>query len=223
MNIRQAFLTTAAASCVIVGASAAGATDLITNGNFESPTNSGVNIFDVGSTGLTGWTVVGPGGANIAQQANGVGGITAPGSTQYLDLTGTNDGSGLYGGVSQLINTTAGQNYVLTFDVGNYSNQTSQVGVTAQAGSTSNTFSVNAPLSGYNWVSESLPFTATSSSTEITLTGTAGYYYTGLADVSISGVPEPATWAMMLFGLGSLGAVLRAHRRANSDLASHKA
>jgi hypothetical protein len=45
-----------------------------------------------------------------------------------------------------------------------------------------------------------------------------------LDDVQFSGgtagVPEPAIWAMMLVGFGGLGAVLRAHRRADRDLAA---
>jgi hypothetical protein len=38
-------------------------------------------------------------------------------------------------------------------------------------------------------------------------------------DIFGAAVPEPATWAMLLFGLGAVGAGLRLHRRANLSLA----
>jgi hypothetical protein len=46
--------------------------------------------------------------------------------------------------------------------------------------------------------------------------------FTGITDVQLgtvgAGVPEPATWAMMLLGFLGLGATLRAHRRADREL-----
>ena len=44
--------------------------------------------------------------------------------------------------------------------------------------------------------------------------GVDGVLATGLVGtVPLSGAPEPATWAMMLLGLGGMGAVLRSRRR----------
>jgi hypothetical protein len=49
--------------------------------------------------------------------------------------------------------------------------------------------------------------------------GTADTYQynnnTGSFNVSVTGVPEPGTWAMMVVGLGMIGAGLRASRRKN--------
>jgi hypothetical protein len=40
-------------------------------------------------------------------------------------------------------------------------------------------------------------------------------YDTGLVTVPVSPIPEPATWAMMIIGFGSAGALIRSNRRRN--------
>jgi hypothetical protein len=49
------------------------------------------------------------------------------------------------------------------------------------------------------------------------LVGAQGWAYIGLDDVSVTpaGIPEPATWAMMLSGVGMIGAGVRMVRRKN--------
>jgi hypothetical protein len=46
-----------------------------------------------------------------------------------------------------------------------------------------------------------------------------GYYFIGGVDGGVllagGGVPEPATWGMMLIGLGGLGALARTRRRSS--------
>ena len=67
-------------------------------------------------------------------------------------------------------------------------------------------------------MTKELDFVATSSSATIQFDTTGlnlGGYDVGLDNVSLSEarpVPEPATWAMMLLGLGGLGMVLRSRR-----------
>jgi hypothetical protein len=51
------------------------------------------------------------------------------------------------------------------------------------------------------------------SPTTVTFTNAAGDTETGTLTV-LSGVPEPATWALMLIGFGALGAVVRGRRRS---------
>jgi hypothetical protein len=53
------------------------------------------------------------------------------------------------------------------------------------------------------------------SSTPFATTGTV---ILDLSTGATSAVPEPASWVMMLFGLGGLGMALRAHRRRDKDL-----
>jgi hypothetical protein len=50
------------------------------------------------------------------------------------------------------------------------------------------------------------------SPTSVTFTNAAGDTETGTLTV-LTGVPEPASWALMLVGVGALGAVLRGRRR----------
>ena len=63
-----------------------------------------------------------------------------------------------------------------------------------------------------------------------TVTGNAGETFSGITltsgqnsfevdNLAVAGVPEPATWAMMILGLGGMGMALRSRRRTASALA----
>jgi hypothetical protein len=188
--------------------------NLLTNGSFESPVENGIAIFGTGSAGITGWTVIGPAGSNIALQSNSAtAAVQAEDGSQYLDLTGTLDGDSIYGGVQQTIATVADSTYELTFFGGNYSlNSASfdkgQAGLEAIVGSAQQTFTVPAVTSGYAWDEFTMSFTATGASTTISILGTAGDHFTGLDNVNVvqtsSTAPEPATWVLFAVPLGAL-------------------
>jgi Protein of unknown function (DUF642) len=111
-----------AVSSLIFAASAASAND-IANGSFETPLVpvGGFTNFLSGSTGITGWTVVGP-EASIVSGSYASLGFTFPAEdgTQWLDLTG--DGTNAVEGVKQTFATTPGTTYDLSYFVGNQVN-----------------------------------------------------------------------------------------------------
>jgi hypothetical protein len=109
------------------------------NGDFETPTVPGgtFQLFATGSTSITGWTVVGPGGGNVAivsgtftQSDNGIlFHFPAQSGTQFLDLTGTSNTLGE--GVSQNVTTIPGDLYQVSFFVGNVSDPGGIFGTTS--------------------------------------------------------------------------------------------
>jgi hypothetical protein len=222
----------AAAALLATGAAAA---PLVTNGDFANV--GGVYVPNVGygsddwltagATAIPGWTNVGgPGGTGNEmwiQPINTYGLTASPVSISgyFVDLTGQGNNQP-YGGLEQTIATTAGQNYLMTFYLGGdtgydggYSGTNPPL-MTASAAGVSQDFTFT-PTGPNQWVKETLSFTASSASSTIEFLGDASSpnYYIGLDSVSVAAVPEPATWAMMLLGVGMVGAGLRMARRKN--------
>ena len=106
----------AAVASLFVAASSAHSA--LINGSFETPivpSDPGYTIFPVGSAALTGWTVFGPPGTNVAIVSgsfaqNGVS-FTAQNGIQWLDLTGLSNSTE---GVSQAVATALGHKYQLS-------------------------------------------------------------------------------------------------------------
>lgn len=190
--------------------------DLITNGSFEENASNFVNnglggmSLSPGDPTLTGWTITG---------SNSLAWLVTPNSYQvaaskgsyFLDLTGLSDQMP-YPGVSQTITTVAGDTYLLQFDLGSSTiynflgGDQGTSSLTASAGSASETFISPFAMSPSQWQTESLLFTATSTSTAISLVGAGNSgQYIGLDNVSVnlaSAAPEPAS--LTLLGLGAI-------------------
>ena len=188
------------------------ADELITNGSFEQTNFAGTfTTLSAGSFGLFGWSVAN-GGVDLINtywQA-------AQGSQYSVDLS-----AGSAGSISQTINTVSGQDYRLTFYVaGNPDGdlvkemQVSVGGVPAivfDAGGKSR--------SNMGWRMETINFKGEGRATTISFSGmNDSAYGMALDHVSVTTVPEPESFAMLLAGLGLVGVVAR--RRKNNGLSA---
>ena len=209
------------AICVVTGVARG---NLITNPSFETPVVpvGSFQLFNTGSAGMTGWTVTGPAGTDVAivNTTFAQGGITfeAFDGNQWLDLTGFNSNS--TEGIAQSVATTVGTNYVLTFYIGNTTG--SGFGPTStdvlkingsQVGAFANT---NAALTSLNWRQFTYSFTAATTTTSIefvNLDGSAdnsnGLDLVDLEVGTASNVPEPASVGLV----GSVLAILATFRK----------
>jgi hypothetical protein len=150
----------------------------------------------VGATDMTGWTVqnaslawIGP--LNPFSLAASDGGY-------FLDLSGYHDNAP-YAGVQQIISTTIGAQYHLSFDIGTdplYDSASVSVMVTGGVGPT--TFTSN-PVTPNQWQTFGLDFIASSVSTTSELDGQAStdQKYIGLDNVSVVAIPEPGTLTLI--------------------------
>lgn len=179
------------------------------NGSFEDASISpgGYATLTTGSTVIDGWTVGGSidyiGSYWVAADGN-----------RSIDLSGSAPGS-----ISQTFDTDIGQTYLVQFMMsGNPAGAptTKTLDVTVNAtGAESYTFNIGAnSLSDMQWVQQSYTFTATQSTTTLAFTSinSGDYFGPALDKVSVTAVPEPASWAMMIGGFAFAGAFMR--RRA---------
>jgi hypothetical protein len=207
--------------------------NLVTNGDFDNigsvwVNNTGLGSDDIQAGGAAppGWTVVNNNEFWFSS-SNSYSGLTSSpgnGSMYAIDLTGQAN-TLPFGGLEQTIATVVGVKYQLTFALGASTvwNSAANAGsaLTASATGTSllasQLFSLT-PTSDNSWATETLLFTADSTSTVIEFLGdstNSNAKYIGLDDVSVNAaVPEPSTWAMMIIGFLGLGLVAHRHRRS---------
>jgi choice-of-anchor C domain-containing protein len=215
MAILRACVVSAA---ILFGLSATQAqASLILNGSFESGVAPGsfVTLSAGDSTSLNNWTVA---SGNIDYIGTY---WTASNGSRSLDLNGLVPGS-----ISQSFSgLIAGQTYIVSFDLaGNPAGGPQPKMITASTNETSfdaSFDSTHTSLSSMGWTAESFTFVAAAATDTLTFTSdTTGFsgnstyptaFGPALDNVSVSPVPEPATWAMMI--LGFLGIGFAAYRR----------
>jgi hypothetical protein len=215
MNIRLAHAVVATATCLAFGPVAAAA-NLLANGSFETPvvTANTYVLYGLGSTAITGWTVVGAGDIKLSNDPVCSDGL------QCLDLTGLYGyGKGLR---SDAVATVVGTTYQLSFDLGNYVPfGSSTVSVSFNNGAPALfTNLVNADPSNFEWESKSLTWVADATSTQITFLGAANGSLSNDAGILLDhsvftavAVPEAGSGTMLLAGLLAIVGLARRSRR----------
>lgn len=194
---------------LLMAAAPASATNLLVNGNFEDASFGGTSgYYNIGNSGADnpvpagwGWTVP---VNNVDIIANGVyTPFLATGGAYNLDLVGYNS----TGAISQTFATVLGKTYVLSLDFTQNGG-----GKTADVMLDSATLTTLAGTG--SWQTWTTSFVGTGSPTTLTISEVLGGSNGGIVldNISVSAVPEPATWAMLITGFGMVGYGLRRRR-----------
>jgi choice-of-anchor C domain-containing protein len=173
---------------------------VFTNGSFEDGVFTGA-LFDTlgaGSTAITGWTV---GGNSVDWIGSD---WSAQNGNRSIDLSGNANGS-----LSQTFDTINGQTYNVAFYIagnpdGGPTIKTFETGVDVVL---SDQFdSSGSTRQSMGWTLYSFDFTASGPTSTLTFASTTGTAFgAALDNVSVTAVPEPSTWAMMILGFLGLG------------------
>ena len=177
-----------------------------TNGSFESSSfRGGFTTLGTGSSGLTGWTID-DGSVDLINTY-----WQAAAGNYSLDLSGSGPAK-----ISQTFDTVSGQSYVVSFSLAGNPDDSDKIkiltaGIVSPVAST--TYNFNAAgksATNMGWASQSFSFVASgTSSTLFFSSGNNSAWGPALDNVTVTAVPEPETFAMLLAGLGLIGFVKR--------------
>lgn len=216
-----------AALCAVSIAPPASAANIFVNGSFETPPVTAALPFSYtdhqpSNSTLTGWTIANSVVSQVRSDYAGNPGWSFPAQDGLvsLDLAGFNaNGPAI---VSQALATTIGATYQLSFWVGNVSGGLfgTDTSIRALFSSGGNNFTcLNAtPGVALAWQQCTQQFVATTGTTTIGFQSLdPGFDNSAIIDnVSLervaSAVPEPASWALMMLGMGAVGGFLRRQR-----------
>lgn len=188
-------IVAALSALTLAAGSASAAPNLLIDGDFEAfqITGTGPRYQTYGAGSLGAWTI---GGMSIDTIQDGYGAI----SGVSVDMAGTPGPASL----SQSFNALAGYTYQLKFDVGN--NGGSQLDVSF--GGTTTSYTPGNPATTYT-----LSWTAATASSQLVKFSTPDSGNNGpvLDNVvlTVTAVPEPGTYALLLSGLAAVGFVAR--------------
>lgn len=190
------------------GMAAHAATELVSNGGFEEPVVAGSyeQLPEV-----SGWTSS-IGLFEIQKSDAQPGFSTAFEGNQYLEINST-----MLSSVSQTLSTIAGQVYNLSFAFAGRADTPGGAESGVQVSFGANPIaSITAAANGV-WTLYNYTFTALGTSTILAFHSfdpvSASSYGSYLDAVSVSAVPEPETYAMMLVGLGLVGFAARRRKQ----------
>lgn len=166
--------------------------------NFNSNSALGLNAAPAG------WTVTN-GTVDVVGGAAGFGSLCSSGGSVCIDLDGSTRDAGE---LNRSFAGIAGTTYVATFDLAGNQRNAPTDSLVVSFGTTSQAYSF---LSTAAWNTYSLSFTANTSTNYSLNFNNAGGDNIGvvLDNVTVTAVPEPETYAMMLAGLGLMGSIAR--------------